>query len=65
MNFNENYMTMEPGGIGRMLVFLAVQGVVYFVIVFMIELNVFKNLMYRCIEPSDQKVQFYLEIKLL
>ncbi|XP_071106304.1 phospholipid-transporting ATPase ABCA3-like [Haliotis cracherodii] len=43
---NENYFGWAQNGIGRMLIFLAIQGVVYFSLLFAIELNLFKKLFY-------------------
>ncbi|XP_067672614.1 phospholipid-transporting ATPase ABCA3-like [Haliotis asinina] len=43
---NENYFGWEQNGIGRMLVFLSIQGVVYFSLLFAIELNLFQQIFY-------------------
>jgi len=40
IDFNENYLSLEPGGIGRHLVFLAVQGVLYFTALLLVESHV-------------------------
>ena len=37
LDYEEDYLSLSPGGIGRSLVFLAIQGFVYFVILFLIE----------------------------
>ena len=48
-NFQENYLSWEPRGIGRMFTFLAVQGLVYFSMVLIIESNIPRRIFY-CIK---------------
>ncbi|KAL3876097.1 hypothetical protein ACJMK2_033975 [Sinanodonta woodiana] len=45
--FTEDFLSWEANGIGRMLVFLFIQCILYFVILFVIEGNIFQKLWYH------------------
>ena len=55
LDYNENYLSFEVGGIGRMLVFLAVQGVIYFTLLYLIESGVFKKIFYLIRPPTRRR----------
>lgn len=44
--YNKNYLGWEKNGIGRMLIFLSIQGVMYFIILLFVESNLFKSIIY-------------------
>ncbi|XP_061181930.1 phospholipid-transporting ATPase ABCA3-like isoform X1 [Saccostrea echinata] len=44
--YNEEYLGWEKNGIGRMLVFLSIQGVMYFTVLLFVESNLFKTIIY-------------------
>jgi ATP-binding cassette subfamily A (ABC1) protein 3 len=44
--YNNNYIGWEKNGIGRMLIFLTLQGVMYFTILLFVESNLFKTIIY-------------------
>ena len=47
IDFNSDYLSMEPGGIGRMLVFLAFQGCLYFSLLILLELRLVQTAWYN------------------
>ena len=50
LDYNTDYLSWEAGGIGRFLVFLAIQGQIYFAILFLLESQVsIWALFYVCI----------------
>ncbi len=49
IDYNTNYLAWAPGGIGRMLVFLAIQGLAYFILLFLIESQVFQQIYYAVV----------------
>ncbi|XP_048758710.2 phospholipid-transporting ATPase ABCA3-like isoform X2 [Ostrea edulis] len=44
--YNNNYIGWEKNGIGRILIFLTLQGIVYFAILLFVESNLFKTIIY-------------------
>lgn len=46
MYYNKNYLGWEKNGIGRMLIFLTIQGVMYFTVLLFVESNLFKSIIY-------------------
>jgi len=46
-DFNENYLSYEPGGIGRHLTFLCAQGVLYFTVLLLIESRLLRRFFYK------------------
>ena len=46
IDFNENYLSFEPGGIGRQLTFLGVQGLLYFTALLLVESRLLHRLCY-------------------
>ena len=44
--YNENYLGWAPSGIGRMLVFLFLQGILYWALLFMIDSGALQSLFY-------------------
>ncbi|XP_055881820.1 phospholipid-transporting ATPase ABCA3-like [Biomphalaria glabrata] len=46
VKFQENYLAWEKPGIGSYLIFMAIQGAVYFTIVLLIEYHIFQRLWY-------------------
>ena len=61
LDYTSNYLSWERGGIGRHLVFLACQGIVYFLILFVIESQALQHLWYllhpraEVFPPNDDK----------
>ncbi|XP_068200893.1 phospholipid-transporting ATPase ABCA3-like isoform X1 [Palaemon carinicauda] len=46
VNWNENFVAWESLGIGRMLVFMALEGIVGYIIIALIEMKVFQEIQY-------------------
>lgn len=46
VDFNKDYLSWEAGGIGRMLVFLGIQGIVYFALLLFFESRLFRAARY-------------------
>jgi len=46
MDFTDNYLSYEPGGIGRHLTFLAAQGFIYFTALLLLECQQLRRLWY-------------------
>ena len=59
LDYNTNYLSWQPGGIGRMLVFLSLQGVVYLSIIFMVESGIFR---WVNIHALPTKIQYVIGI---
>lgn len=47
IDFTENYLSYEPGGIGRHLTFLGAQGVLYFAVLLLIESQLLRRFCYK------------------
>ncbi|KAL3853224.1 hypothetical protein ACJMK2_016780 [Sinanodonta woodiana] len=54
--FYSNYLTWDSPGIGRYLVFMAMEGFVYFGIIFLIESGLLSRLKYMILKPSTTAV---------
>ena len=46
INIAEDYLSFEPGGIGRHVTFLAAQGVIYFTALLLLESHVLRHFFY-------------------
>jgi len=44
VDFTENYLSLEPGGVGRHLTFLAAQGLLYFAVLLLLESHLLRRL---------------------
>lgn len=56
LDYEKNYLSLQPGGIGRSLVFLAVQGYLYFIILFLIESRTLQVIYYKLFSPSSTNI---------
>jgi ATP-binding cassette subfamily A (ABC1) protein 3 len=66
LTYNENYLGWDEGGIGRMLVFMAIQGFVFFLLVFFFDSPTFKHfrqftagcqrLSHRSVHPENENL---------
>ena len=57
LDYEENYLSLQPGGIGRSLVFLAAQGYLYFLILFLIESRLLQVLYYKLFSSSTSSTK--------